>query len=43
MTVKNLDFIVINSVVKDDARKFGTKFQNNTLLCIELDVQLLAP
>ena len=25
MTVKNLDFSVIDSVVNDDARKFGTK------------------
>ena len=43
MTVKNLDFSVIDSVVNDDARKFGTKSQNNTFLCIELEVPLLAP
>ena len=41
MTVKNLDFSVIDSVVNDDAREFGTKSENNTFPCIELEVPVM--
>ena len=40
---KNLDISVTDGVVNDDTRKFWTKSEYNTFLCIELEVPLMAP